>query len=96
MPIARPAASSSGPPEEPCAIGASVWIASISWNEGAVREAIERWIAETMPTASESGLPSGLPSAATGSPTTTPAERPSGTGSSLWLDGATWSTATSS
>ena len=43
---------------------------------------IERWIAETTPTASEFSFPSGLPIAATGSPTTTADEFPSGTGES--------------
>ena len=74
IPIARPRASSNGPPELPWAIGASIWIASISWKFGAVSAAIERPTAETTPTASESTLPSGLPIAATGSPTTTAAE----------------------
>ncbi len=71
MPITRPFASSSGPPELPCVIGASVWIASISWNCAAVSAAIDRPTAETTPTASEFSFPSGLPIAATGSPTTT-------------------------
>ena len=30
MPITRPRASNSGPPEFPCVIGASVWIASMT------------------------------------------------------------------
>ena len=43
-------------------------------------ESIERWVAETTPTASELSCPKGLPIAATGSPTTTRLESPSGTG----------------
>ena len=60
-------------------IGASVWIASTS-EKFEVSESIERWIAETTPTPSESSLPNGLPIAATGSPTDDGAELPSGTG----------------
>ena len=78
MPITRPRASSSGPPELPCVIGASVWIASTTLKRE-VREGIERRLDETTPTASESVLPNGLPIAATGSPTTTLLESPSGT-----------------
>ena len=96
IPITRPGASSSGPPELPWAIGASIWIASINWKCGAVRAAIDRPTAETTPTASESSLPSGLPIAATGSPTATSAERPSGSTWSAWAEGATRITPTSS
>jgi hypothetical protein len=41
-------------------IGASVWIASTS-EKLEVSESIERWMAETTPTPSESSLPNGLP-----------------------------------
>ena len=77
-------------------IGASVWIASISWNCAAVSAAIDRPTAETTPTASEFSFPSGLPIAATGSPTTTVAERPSGSGTSACCAGSTRITPTSS
>ena len=79
IPITRPRASNSGPPELPWLIGASVWIASTSL-KSEVSESIERCVAETTPTPSESSLPNGLPIAATGSPTTAAAEFPSGTG----------------
>ena len=57
IPIARPRASSSGPPEEPWPIGASVWIASISWNSGAVRAAIERRTRRDDPDRERVGVP---------------------------------------
>ena len=95
IPITRPRASNSGPPELPWLIGASVWIASIR-SYLVVSDGIERRIAETTPTESESALPNGLPIAATGSPTTTRAELPSGTGRSWWSFGSTRITATSS
>ncbi len=95
IPITRPRASKSGPPELPWLIGASVWIASTRlYCE--VSESIERRIAETTPTPSEFSLPNGLPIAATGSPTVTAAELPSGTGSSEWSFGSTLSRPTSS
>ena len=61
-----------------------------------VSEGIERRIAETTPTESESVLPKGLPIAATGWPTTTRLESPSGTGSSACGAGSTRITPTSS
>ena len=95
MPITRPRASNSGPPEFPCVIGASVWIASTTlyWD---VSELIELATAETTPTVIESSLPNGLPIAATGSPALTDAESPSGTGSSACAPGDTRRRATSS
>ena len=96
IPITRPRESSSGPPELPWVIGASVWIASTIWKCATVSAAIERRTAETTPTASESWLPSGLPIAATGSPTTTAAERPSGSGTSACCEPETRITPTSS
>src|SRR6476660_7068356 len=77
IPIARPRASKSGPPELPWLIGASVWIASTRLYL-LVRDGIERRIAEMTPTESESVFPNGLPIAATGSPTTTRFELPRG------------------
>ena len=95
IPITRPRASKSGPPEFPCVIGASVWIASTTLYDE-VSDEIERWIAETTPTAIESSLPNGLPIAATGSPGRTRDESPSGTVTSRCAAGSTWSSATSS
>ena len=81
IPITSPRASNSGPPELPWLIGASVWIASTRLY-CVVSEGIERRIAETTPTESESSLPNGLPIAATGCADDDTAESPSGTGSS--------------
>ena len=69
MPITRPRASSSGPPELPRLIAASVWIASLI--EKSVSASIVRFLADTTPTESEFSSPNGLPIAATGSPTWT-------------------------
>ena len=75
MPTTWPSASSSGPPELPGLIEASVWIApSISKS---VSESIERSVAETTPTESDWFWPNGLPIAATGSPTWTSVAEPS-------------------
>ena len=81
IPITRPRASNSGPPELPWLIAASVWIASTRLYCD-VRESIERSVAETTPTLSELTFPNGLPIAATGWPTFTWLESPSGTASS--------------
>ena len=56
--------SSSGPPELPGLIEASVWIAPSIWNW--VSDFTERSVAETTPTESERCSPKGLPIAATG------------------------------
>ena len=67
MPITLPSASSSGPPELPGLIDASVWIAlSI---ENSLSDWIERSVAETIPVDSDCSSPNGLPIAATCSPT---------------------------
>ena len=95
IPITRPRASKSGPPELPWLIGASVWIASTRLNLE-VSESTERFVAETTPTASEFSFPNGLPIAATGSPTVTAAESPRGTGASACAEGATLISPTSS
>ena len=95
MPITRPRASKSGPPELPWLIGASVWIAS-GTEKVDVSESIERWIAETTPVASESAFPNGAPIAATGSPTATAAESPRGTGATRCSFGSTFRRPTSS
>ena len=75
MPITRPAASSSGPPELPGLIEASVWIAPSIWNW--VSDLTDRSVAETTPTESDCCSPKGLPIAATGWPTTRSASSPS-------------------
>ena len=64
IPITWPSASSSGPPELPGLIEASVWIAPSIWK--LVSDWIERSVAETMPTDSDCSSPNGLPIAATG------------------------------
>ena len=69
MPITWPAGLSSGPPELPGLIEASVWIAPSIRNW--VSESIERSVAETMPVESDCSWPNGLPIAATGVPTST-------------------------
>ena len=69
IPITLPSASSSGPPELPGLIEASVWIAPSIWNS--VSDSIDRSVAETTPTESDCCSPNGLPIAATGSPTST-------------------------
>ena len=67
MPTTRAPASSSGPPELPGLIEASVWIAPSIWNW--VSDLTERSVAETIPTESDCCSPKGLPIAATGWPT---------------------------
>ena len=67
MPITRPLASSSGPPELPGLIAASVWITLLIVNPlGAL---ISRWRAETIPVVTVRSSPNGFPIATTGSPT---------------------------
>jgi hypothetical protein len=78
MPITRPEASSSGPPELPGFSAASVWITfSIVNPLGAVRR---RCSAETTPVVSVRSSPNGLPIATVGSPTSTVSESPSWSG----------------
>ena len=80
MPMTRPAASRSGPPELPGLIAASVWMTpSISKPFGAW---IVRFVADTTPVVSVRSRPKGLPIAIVGSPTCTPRELPSASGSS--------------
>ena len=76
IPITRPAASRSGPPELPGLIAASVWMTpSISKPLGAW---IERRVADTTPVVSVRSSPNGLPIAIVGSPTCTVRDVPSG------------------
>ena len=78
MPITRPRASSSGPPELPGLIAASVWIAlPISKR---VSDSMLRSTAEITPIESDWLSPNGLPIAATGSPTSMLLELPSRSG----------------
>ena len=93
IPITRPFASSSGPPELPWLMAASVWIAFPILK--AVRESMSRLTAEITPIDSDCCSPNGLPMAATGSPTWRPLEEPSGTGVRLRPAGFTLSSATS-
>ena len=67
MPITWPLESSSGPPELPGLIDASVWIA-LSMPK-LVSPSTVRLVAEITPTESDWSSPKGLPIAATGSPT---------------------------
>ena len=78
--MTRPWESSSGPPELPRLIAASVWIASEM--EKSVSASIVRFFADTTPIDSEPCSPNGLPIATTGSPTRTPAMWPSANGTS--------------
>ena len=78
MPITRPFSSSSGPPELPGLIDASVWITS-----GIVKPfgaSIWRWRPDTMPVVTVRTWPKGLPIAMTGWPTSSFDESPSGSG----------------
>ena len=93
MPMTLPSASTSGPPELPGLIAASVWIAPEIWK--AVRPAIERSTAETTPIESDWRSLNGEPIAATGSPTATLPDSPSGSGRSVRPFGSTLSSATS-
>ncbi len=78
MPITRPAASMSGPPELPGLMAASVWMTLSIWNPlGAF---IWRWSAETIPAVAVRSRANGLPIATTGSPTRTLEESPKATG----------------
>ena len=78
IPMTRPLASSSGPPELPGLSAASVWITlSIAKPLGAVSR---RWSAETTPVVSVRSSPNGLPIATVGSPTRTEPESPRSSG----------------
>ena len=93
IPITRPRASSSGPPELPGLSAASVWITfSMAKPLGAVSR---RWSAETTPVVSVRSRPNGLPIAIVGSPTWTALESPSSSGWRSRPSGSTRSSARS-
>ena len=79
MPMTRPRTSTSGPPEFPGLIAASVWIASMSVSVALMCTVRPR--PETMPevTVGLPAIPSALPIATTASPTCSVSESPSGT-----------------
>ena len=93
MPTTLPSASSTGPPELPGFIAASVWIAC------ATVKPLGAWMVrstpETMPVLRLRSYPNGSPMAATGAPTPTDAELPSASGCSVRPEGSTVMTATS-
>jgi hypothetical protein len=93
MPSTWPLALTSGPPELPRLIAASVWIAPTIWKP--VSESIARSVADTTPTDSDCGSPNGEPMAATGEPTARSRVVPSGSGRSVSPEGSTFSSATS-
>ena len=77
--MTRPDMSSSGPPELPGLIAASVWIALMKdWSPASPPAVTGRFRALTMPLVTVLSRPSGAPTAITGSPTTTELESPSG------------------
>src|SRR6478735_1142791 len=78
-PMTRPDMSSSGPPELPGLIAASVWIALMNAGASSAPPGVTgRLSALTIPLVTVLSRPSGAPTATTGSPTTTEAELPSG------------------
>ena len=78
-PITRPRLSTSGPPELPGLIAASVWIALMNAGSSPSPAETGRLRALTMPVVTVPRRPSGAPMATTGSPTTTLSELPSWT-----------------
>ena len=76
MPIMRPPASSSGPPELPGLMEASVWI--ICWMMRPSSASTGRPRPETMPVVSDRSWPNGLPIASTFWPTRRSVESPNG------------------
>ncbi len=93
-PITRPLASSSGPPELPGLMAASVWITSSIWKP--LGAWISRPVPETMPEVAVRSSPNGWPIAITVSPTCTLSESASVSGrSGPDSSGSTCSTARS-
>ena len=78
MPSTLPSALSSGPPELPGLIAASVWMALPI--PKSVSDSMFRLSAEITPTVSDWDSPNGLPIAATGAPTVRWPEVPSSSG----------------
>jgi hypothetical protein len=79
-PITLPFMSSSGPPEFPGLIAASVWIALMKlWSLPSPADT-GRFRAETMPLVTVASSPSGAPTAMTPSPTTTSLDAPNCSG----------------
>jgi hypothetical protein len=93
IPSTRPRLSSSGPPELPWLMAASVWIAPVVSKP--VSDWIERPVALMTPTDSDCSSPNGLPMAATGEPTTRSLAEPSGSGRRVSPCGSTFRSATS-
>ncbi len=91
--MTRPAASSSGPPELPGLIAASVWMTLSIWKPSSPR--IVRLVADTTPVVSVRSRPNGLPMAIVGSPTCTSLDDPSVSGRRSRPSGSTFSTARS-
>jgi hypothetical protein len=81
-PITWPAVSSTGPPELPRWMRASVWmkVRKPIWRPAASEPAPSRPVADTMPVDAVTSSPNGLPSTTTHSPTWMSLESPSGSG----------------
>ncbi len=79
MPMSRPSMSSSGPPELPGLMEASVWTKSKRVRSPALKL---RCSAETTPVVTVLARPKGLPMAMTVSPISSSSERPMGTAGS--------------
>src|ERR1035438_3569779 len=79
MPMTWPAISTSGPPEVPGLMAASVWMNFWNWLGAPLGpgSSMERFLAETMPAVTVSDSENGLPIARTQSPTWAPSELPS-------------------
>ena len=93
MPITWPCMFSSGPPELPWLMAASVWIALLIGKPFGA--SIWRATAETMPDVIVRSRPNGLPIATTGSPTSTEVDVPSASGRRASADSVTFSSAVS-
>src|SRR4051812_47938681 len=85
MPMTAPLALSSGPPELPGLMEASVWMALMYEAEDPwpSLEATGRWTALTMPVVTVPDRPKGAPMAMVASPTAAWSELPSGSGDSV-------------
>ena len=93
MPTTWPCWFSSGPPELPWLMAASVWITPLMPKP--FGDVISRFRAETMPDVALRSRPNGLPIATTPSPTCSVDESPSGSGTSAAAGAVTFSSATS-